>query len=83
MTDNRPKLMNKKLNKCSTKKNIGIEKVVDQILPSMGKGKRVILNPYLLYLQTDCILGTCTDYDIPFEQLNAEPNGKESGRLVI
>ena len=39
MADSRPKLMNKKNNKCSTKKKIEIEKVVEQILPSMGKGK--------------------------------------------
>ena len=40
MADNRPKLMNKKHNKCSPKKKNEMEKVVEQILPSMGKGKR-------------------------------------------
>ena len=43
MADSRPKLMNKKNNKCSTKKKIEIEKVVEQILPSMGKGKSLII----------------------------------------
>ena len=43
MADNRPKLMNKKNNKCSTKKKIEMEKVVEQILPSMGKGKSLII----------------------------------------
>merc|ERR1712062_738263 len=62
MADNRPKLMSKKNNKCSTKKKIEMEKVVEQILPSMGKG-------------------TCTDYDIPFEQLDIQAeNRKEPKR---
>ena len=43
MADNRPKLMSKKNNKCSTKKKIEMEKVVEQILPSMGKGKSLII----------------------------------------
>ena len=74
-----------------------MEKVVEQILPSMGKGKRNFKKPpykkapqsyfYVSYLTTTFerihqgILGTSTDYDIPFEQLNIIPeNGRESER---
>ena len=84
--------MNKKNNKCSSKKKIEMEKVVEQILPSMGKGKRNFKkkSPSFLFLSDHAhtferihqgILGTSTDYDIPFEQLNIkQENGRESER---